>query len=107
MNAETGNVRLHSEGAIWTLELDRPEKHNAMSPGMADQLYERVVTINRSPEARVIILRGAGERAFSAGSDIKALDSYPEAWDFHNRMHDYTRSIRQIRKPVTLSVNLG
>lgn len=104
-NAQTGSVRLHSEGQVWTLELDRPDKLNAVSPAMADQLYEHVVTINRSHEARVIILRGAGDRAFSAGSDIKSLDAYPEAWDFHNRMHDYTRSIRQIRKPVIAAVH--
>jgi enoyl-CoA hydratase len=99
-----GTVQLHRDGTVWTVQLDRPEKLNAMTPAMAEQLYEHVVQINRSPQARVVILRGTGDRAFCAGSDIKSLDAYPQAWDFHNRMHDYTRSIRAIRKPVIAAI---
>jgi len=104
-HVRTGTVRLHRERTIWTLEIDRPDKLNAVTPAMADQLYEHVVTINRAPEARVIVLRGAGDRAFCVGSDIRSLEEYPDAWDFHNRMHDYTRSIRQIRKPVIAAIH--
>ena len=70
-----------------------------MSGVMAAQLEEHSQSINQSTDARVVILSGAGP-SFCSGSDIIALDEYPEAWMFHNRTSDYTRSIRRIRKPV-------
>ena len=104
MTTTDGEVLLHSGGAVWTIELNRPEKLNAMTPAMAEQLNGHIAIINRSSEARVVVLRGAG-KAFCAGSDIRALDEYPEPWDFHNRIPDYTRCIRQIRKPVISAIH--
>ncbi len=99
-----GEVLLTTDpSGVWTIELNRAAKHNAMSGVMAAQLEEHSQRINRSSEARVVILRGAGQ-SFCSGSDITALDEYPEAWDFHNRTSDYTRSIRRIRKPVITAI---
>jgi enoyl-CoA hydratase len=105
--AETrqGRVNLHrSESGVWTIEYDRPDKLNAMTPAMAEELEQHVRAVNRTREARVVVLRGAG-RAFCAGSDITALDEYPEPWDFHHRTPDYTRLIRSIRKPVISAIH--
>ena len=101
---QDGEVLLHTEGAVWTIEINRPDKLNAMTPAMAVELTAHMREINASTEARVVVLRGAG-KAFCAGSDIKSLDQYPEAWDFHNRTYDYTRCIRQIRKPVITAIH--
>lgn len=103
MTKPDGEVLLHTGGTVWTIELNRPDKLNAMTPAMAEQLNEHITTINRSSEARVIVLRGSG-KAFCAGSDIRALDQYPEPWDFRSRIPDYTRCIRQIRKPVIAAI---
>jgi enoyl-CoA hydratase/carnithine racemase len=46
-----------------------------------------------------VLLRGAGERAFCAGSDLNSLAAYPSTWHFRNRV-EYAAAIRGIRKPV-------
>jgi enoyl-CoA hydratase/carnithine racemase len=48
---------------------------------------------------RVVLIRGAGERAFSSGSDVNSLAEYPGAWSFRDRVI-YEATIRNIKKPV-------
>jgi enoyl-CoA hydratase len=48
---------------------------------------------------RVVLIRGAGARAFSAGSDLNALAEERGVWDFRNRI-EYAAVVREIRKPV-------
>jgi enoyl-CoA hydratase len=55
---------------VATLTLNRPEKLNAVTDAMRQGLARHVEAINHDPEVRVVIVRGAGHRAFSAGSDI-------------------------------------
>jgi enoyl-CoA hydratase len=55
---------------VATLTLNRPEKLNAVTDAMRQALARYVDAINRDPAVRVAIVRGAGPRAFSAGSDI-------------------------------------
>ena len=55
---------------VATLTLNRPEKLNAVTDTMREALAQRVQEINRDPAVRVAVVRGAGSRAFSAGSDI-------------------------------------
>ena len=55
---------------VATLTLNRPEKLNAVTDAMRQALAQHVDLINRDPAVRVAVVRGAGPRAFSAGSDI-------------------------------------
>lgn len=98
-------ILLQKSGHIATLVLNRPEKHNAITPQMAAELAGVVRAVNRDPEIRVVVMRGAGQRAFCAGSDIKALDQYPTPWDYRTRVDDYTRVTRSIRKPAIAMVH--
>src|SRR5690606_24606537 len=59
---------------------------------------------NDSDTIRVVIVTGAGERAFCAGSDIKELDTYASPWQFRNRA-DYCDAIRKLLKPTIAAVN--
>ena len=56
-----------------------------MTPGMADALVAAVEGFNTDDTIRCVILTGAGEKAFCAGSDIATLDSYETPWAFRNR----------------------
>jgi len=58
------------QDGVATLTLNRPEKLNAMTDAMRQALARHVEAINHDPEVRVAVVRGAGTRAFSAGSDI-------------------------------------
>lgn len=79
--------------------LNRPEKHNAVTREMAARLQEVCAAIDRDDTVRVILIKGAGERAFSSGSDLNSLAEYPSAWAFRNRVV-YENTVRNLRKPV-------
>ena len=76
-----------------------PKKHNAITPEMAAALQEVCGVADRDDAVRVVLIRGAGERAFSSGSDLNSLAEYPSAWSFRNRVI-YEATIRNIKKPV-------
>ncbi|MEV8467521.1 enoyl-CoA hydratase/isomerase family protein [Fluviibacterium sp. DFM31] len=98
-----GCVRLEKHGAIGQIILDRPAKHNALTPQMYRQIGACCEAVNTDPEIRVAIFRGAGERAFCAGSDITALQEYEDFWAWRNR-YDYIPPIRAVRKPLIAAV---
>ncbi|MGN7800331.1 enoyl-CoA hydratase/isomerase family protein [Leifsonia sp. 22587] len=91
-----------------TITLNRPDKLNAMSVAMDEQLNQIVHELNNDPDVRVVVLTGAGGRAFSAGSDITDLDGYGSNWEYRNRFdarRDYARAIWLIRKPVIAAID--
>jgi 2-(1,2-epoxy-1,2-dihydrophenyl)acetyl-CoA isomerase len=59
-------------GAIVTIRLNRPDKLNALTPDMGDQLVHAVLTTAEDKEVRCVVITGAG-RAFCAGGDIEFL----------------------------------
>jgi enoyl-CoA hydratase len=77
----------------------RPEKQNAITPDMARELQRVCREIDDNDQIRVATIAGAGERAFSAGSDLNALADLSKVWDFRNRV-EYAAVVRDIRKPV-------
>lgn len=89
---------------VATLILNRPEKLNAVTPEMADALVARVKDCNARADVRAVVITGAGEKAFCAGSDIAELDGYDTPWTFRNRP-DYCDAIRALRKPVVCAIN--
>ena len=58
---------------ILTLTLNRPEKRNALTPEMLVQLYQVLKRHASEDRVRVVIIRGAGDKAFSSGYDINAI----------------------------------
>lgn len=89
---------------VATIILNRPAKLNALTPEMAAALIAAVSECNTSDAVRCVVVTGAGEKAFSAGSDITTLDGYATPWDFRNR-DDYCDALRACRKPVVAAVN--
>ena len=69
MNYET--IRYELADGVATVTLDRPDVHNAMNERMRQELTGCFGELATSEEARVIVVTGAGERAFSAGADIR------------------------------------
>ncbi|MFC7736458.1 enoyl-CoA hydratase/isomerase family protein [Roseomonas sp. GCM10028921] len=98
-----GDVRLTIESGVAELVLDRPAKHNAVTPAMARRLLDHAHALDAEDAVRAVLLRGEGERAFCAGSDLNALATYPSAWHFRNRV-EYATVIRNIRKPVVAAL---
>ena len=98
------NILVERDGFVGILTINRPDKLNAMTPGMADALVAAVEGFNTDDSIRCVILTGAGEKAFCAGSDIATLDSYETPWAFRNRP-DYCDALRALLKPSIAAVN--
>lgn len=60
-------------GGVATLTLNRPDRLNAWTPALADELRHAVGSAGHDPEVKVIVITGAG-RGFCAGADMDALD---------------------------------
>ncbi|PUB11885.1 enoyl-CoA hydratase/isomerase family protein [Yoonia sediminilitoris] len=100
----TDYLQFSIEGAVGLIEFNRPQKLNAMTPKMAAALVEAVTICNADRAIRAVVLTGAGERAFCAGSDISELDRYETPWDFRNRP-EYCDMLRSLRVPTIAAIN--
>ena len=68
---EVGQVTVTTDQTVATICLDRPAKHNALTPEMLDQLDAILIDLDADRSVRVVVLTGAGNRSFCAGADIK------------------------------------
>lgn len=96
-------VDLTIEDFVAEIVLNRPQKLNAITPEMAATIARLCAEIDRDRTVRVVLLRGAADRAFCAGSDLGALAEYPDAWTFRNRV-EYSTAVRNLRKPVVAAL---
>jgi enoyl-CoA hydratase/carnithine racemase len=100
-----------TRGQIAVLTFNRPEKLNALSYGLIDQLVDNLDTIEDDPSIRAVVLTGAGDRAFSAGADIVEFSASiamgPDAAvkDFVRRGQSMTARLEAFPKPVIAAVN--
>ena len=95
-------------GAVGTVVFNQPEKHNAISLEMWDGLAEILDAFAADPAIHVVVLRGAGERAFVSGADISQFEA--ERNDAEAQIH-YERRTRAGRarlasfeKPVIAAI---
>lgn len=98
------NIKVERDGMVGIITISRPEKLNSMTPEMAQALVVAVEKFNTDDSIRCVILTGAGEKAFCAGSDIRVLDDYDTPWNFRNRP-DYCDAIRALLKPSIAAIN--
>ena len=97
------NVRFTIDGHVATIVLDRPAKLNAVTPAMADEVVEACRRCDADPGIRAVVLTGAGERAFCAGSDVAG--GHLRVGLGVPRRDDYCDAVRALRTPVICAVN--
>jgi enoyl-CoA hydratase len=93
---------------VAVVTMNRPEAMNAMSVGMRSALFDVFVELNADPEVRVAILTGAGERAFTAGLDLKELGASRDGMQAANAIQPAANPVRAIAhfaKPVIGAIN--
>ena len=92
---------------IAVITLNRPLADNAITTEMGARLTEVLETIAVRPSIRVAMITGAGERAFSVGSDLRQRKSMTkEQWLRQRQDFDRTLyTLRQVRKPIFAVVN--
>ena len=82
MNLTSGLIGAETKGPIGWLIWDNPTKMNALSPGMYEDAQAVIDAYIADPAIKVVVMRGAGRKAFISGADIKSFDktrSSPEA----------------------------
>ncbi len=95
------------EEGVLTLTMNRPEVYNALNEQMRKDLTEAFREAEKDPSVRCIVLRGAGDRAFCSGQDLKEQGSRNEPLkDVLERSYNpMIRKIRSIEKPVIAMIN--
>ena len=104
-----GEVRYSRAGDIATVIFDRPAARNAMTWRMYEQLGEACARIRGEEGLRVAVFRGAGGKAFIAGTDIaqfQAFDSGEDGIAYEAKMEDYIGGVETLPVP-TLAVVEG
>lgn len=67
------DLQIDSQNGVTILTLNRPEKHNALTPAMVSELTEAIAAFNADPAQRVAVITGAGGVAFCSGFDLKGM----------------------------------
>lgn len=69
-----GHIRSEVDQTVATLTIDRPQRSNALTPALCDELQQAVASAAADPEVRALVLRGAGGRAFCGGFDLDHVE---------------------------------
>jgi enoyl-CoA hydratase len=84
-------VRYERPGAAALITIDRPERRNAVDGPTAEALHDAFRRFVADDDARVLVLTGAGDDAFCAGADLKALDTLGPRLDLPEGPLGFTR----------------
>jgi len=100
-------IALHDDGAIRTLTVQRPEKLNALNRATLEALDAAFAQAAVDPAVRVVVLTGAGPKAFVAGADIAEMNGLTpvQGRDFSLLGQSLMRRIERMPKPVIGKIN--
>jgi len=101
-------VLTHVEDGIAVVTLNRPDAMNALSRALRRELATAMRAVDADDRVRCVILTGAGERAFTAGLDLKELGSDTSnlgAANADSAEENPVKAIEQCRKPVIGAIN--
>jgi len=103
-----GRVSVEVDQAIATICLDRPAKHNALTPEMLQQLEQILIGLDADRTVRVVLVTAAGDRSFCAGADIKRFKALEplEMWAQWTRLgHRVFDHLAGLRQPTIAAVS--
>ena len=100
-------IGVERDGAVAVVTVDRQEALNALDPPTLGELCDRLAELAGDADIRVVVLTGAGERAFVAGADIKAMSTMDieqaQAWG--NLGHETATLLETMPKATIAAVN--
>jgi enoyl-CoA hydratase len=107
MNEEP-HILYSVEGGIAHMQMNRPNKLNAITAAMGTEFVRICREVDADDAIKVLVISGAGERAFSAGSDVGMLDQLGGPWEQRNRAEydrDYIAPLLKLRKPAIAAID--
>ena len=98
---------IETRDGIRTITVNRPDKLNALNSATLDALHQAFDEAAVDANVRVVVLTGAGEKAFVAGADISEMNGLTpvEGRDFSLRGQRMMRRVEKMPKPVIAAVN--
>lgn len=96
------NLEISNRGAVRTITVSRPDKLNALNRETLNELTIAFAQAAQDDAVRVVVLTGAGEKAFVAGADIAEMNGYTpvQAQGFSRTGQRLMTSIERLGKPV-------
>jgi enoyl-CoA hydratase/carnithine racemase len=92
---------------VTTLTINRPEVHNALSWSVLSELRTALASAKLDPATRVVVLTGAGDKAFCAGADLSGMAAdagYAELHDGRGELARFFRDLWELGKPTVAKV---
>jgi enoyl-CoA hydratase len=102
------DLEYERRGAAAWVTFNRPEARNAMTFAMYEALHERCEEADEDPDVKTLVLRGAGGKAFVAGTDIaqfQAFRSAQDALDYEAMIDRIVGRLEAVRKPTIALVD--
>jgi len=101
------NLLIEIKDSVYVITINRPDKLNALNISTIREIGEAVADAAKNESVRVIILTGAGPKAFVAGADISEFSSFTEAEGaaLARHGHNVFNSIENCPKPVIAAIN--
>ncbi len=101
------NIIFEVEDGIATITFNRPQALNALNSGLLNEFSHALDEISANEDIRVLILTGAGDKAFVAGADITQLATFDalQAKNFSQTGHETINKLQALAIPVIAAVN--
>ncbi|MGW2522640.1 enoyl-CoA hydratase/isomerase family protein [Streptomyces sp. NPDC001617] len=91
---------------VATITLNRPEAMNGFNQRMLEEFSTLWDTVKTDDDVRVVVLRGAGDRAFCTGMDVKeGIDRHPNVWSQTDPGEYLSPKLNQVWKPLVCAVH--
>ena len=104
---EYANIIYEKKDRVATITLNRPKVLNALNTALMTELHDALQDAGDDKDICVIVMTGAGDRAFAAGADIPEILSMSAigARDHSLSLQEHTRYMERIRKPIIAKIN--
>ncbi len=100
-------VLVDRRDAVALVTLNRPDAANALSKGLVAQLAETFAALAEDKDVRAVVVTGAGDKAFSAGADLKERRAMTldETWAFLDELNNLMNAVAVFPRPVIAAIN--
>jgi len=98
-------ILVEVKNGIGVLTLNQPEVRNALCPQTWDEIRQGMHEFGKNKDVRVVIITGAGGKAFASGANIKTLRDRPALETIESEAQDVLNEIENLNKPVIAAID--
>lgn len=102
---KNGDILVERKGKVALITINRPEVRNAINAETWRMLRDTFLELDANPEINVIMVTGAGDKAFVAGSDLNYLKARSSVATFNTEAPKIVAQIGNISKPTIAAIN--